>query len=78
MPARKTSAPWLAIAVLVVLIAYVPSYYATVVPQYWLHTRAGIATYPRLSDDAGGGVASGLFFPIHWLDRRIRPDLWER
>jgi hypothetical protein len=75
MPPRKPiSAPWIAAVVLLLLIGgYVGAYYATV-------TRyLEVANYPtitRFFPDGSHLAVRALFTPIHWLDRRIRPHVW--
>ncbi|MCC7425219.1 MAG: hypothetical protein IT428_33530 [Planctomycetaceae bacterium] len=82
MTERKTSAPWIAGAALLVLIGgYVGVYYATVTvkgsgdPFYTPH--AWFTDGSKTSYLAWKGRLDRFFFPIHWLDRRIRPHVWE-
>ena len=74
MTDRKTSAPWIAGAVLLVLIGgYVGAYDWTV--QQSVFGVAWCAIPPASFDKTPW--TDRLFAPIHWLDRRIRPHVWE-
>ena len=81
MTDRKTSAPWIAgAALLVLLVGYVGAYYwmvmplgfGSMVPYYTLPMTKAPYVYPHAPDSAVGK----FFTPIHWLDRRIRPRAW--
>ena len=57
------------------LAGYVGAYYAMVYPY------DGMALFPsRRNGTVSWGVRPAwerFFAPIHWLDRRLRPDVWE-
>lgn len=85
MPERKTSRPRLSAAIAVcVLLAmiggYAGAYYGTVRPN------GEVPEYPRLHGEPGERFTDwvrswnfwhSFFTPMHWLDRRIRPHVWE-
>ncbi|MCC7421742.1 MAG: hypothetical protein IT428_15785 [Planctomycetaceae bacterium] len=84
MTDRKTAAPWIAGAVLLVLIGgYVGAYcwmiaplgfgYGSVSPYYDFR----MTTEPYIYLHALDSLVGRLFSPIHWLDRRVRPYVWE-
>ncbi len=80
MTDRKISAPWIAGAVLLVLIGgYVGAYYGMVVPVL-LSSRPIIwPAYRHLWKPkvvVSSSFVPDMFTPIHWLDRRIRPHVW--
>lgn len=70
-----------AVSVVLVLVAYVVAYSAAVRP-YFPRGGAGFPLVIPVYDSPIGpkrrdqwlGIA---FAPAHWLDRRIRPELWE-
>jgi hypothetical protein len=76
---RKRSVdPWIAgIALTALLSLYVGAYFWLVLPLRFgsLHTGP-IAPAYRIPL-ASQGIAGALFAPIHALDRRIRPHVWE-
>jgi hypothetical protein len=81
MSDRKTSVPWIAGAVLLVLIGgYVGAYYwmikpfgfGNISPFYNLRTTKGPYHYLHAPDS----VVGKFFAPAHWLDRLIRPHVW--
>jgi hypothetical protein len=63
---------------LMLLVGYVGAYYWQVIP---VKTRWGIQARYRVEGDASWAYRSrrwvNLFAPIHWLDRRVRPHVWE-
>ena len=74
--------PSVMICVVAVLLvcAYVGAYYATVIPYrlssgkvFPMHRPpwAGEVLLPRTIDRF-----NVLFAPVHWVDRRLRPHLW--
>lgn len=73
-------APWIAAAVLLALVGgYVGTYFATVEPLW----DGAVVTYPRLHGLITTSAAERswllwkkFFSPIHWVDRRLRPDVW--
>ena len=67
-----------AVTLAVLLGLYVGAYYMTVEPLLLERTSLGttnpvvaVANYRRFP------ALGTLFSPIHWLDRRIRPHVWE-
>ena len=87
MTDRKTSAPWIAGAVLLVLMGgYVGAYYGTVGSAAVGHAfpREIWPTYPITPVTFSDGTISrspksawrSFFAPMHRLDRRIRPHVW--
>ncbi|MCC7421234.1 MAG: hypothetical protein IT428_13200 [Planctomycetaceae bacterium] len=76
MPTRKSIfAPWIAAVVLLVLIGgYVGAYCSTVQPRKGRpHFRVARAHLNRRIDR----ILTGVFAPVIWLDRQIRPHAWE-
>lgn len=80
------SVSWIGVIVLAALIGgYVGAYYATVRPSRdvdWLFTApTGIVVVqpgPEYADFLSSSLPTEEFFtPIHWLDRRIRPQVWK-
>ena len=58
---------------------YVGAYYATVRPRM-VHTMFGNLLIPCHVLRPGGMWdlwSYRIFSPIHWLDRRIRPHIWD-
>lgn len=79
---RNNSTPWIVVAVLAVLIGgYVGAYCATVNVGALDGGEFWPVYYTR--DEARTGIPTDgfdyltFFAPIHWLDRRIRPQVWE-
>jgi len=69
---RSRIALWLP----VLLLMYVSGYYASVRPHYGF--VSGIGPWPLQPEyDVGGAASEVLFYPIHQLDRVIRPRYWE-
>jgi hypothetical protein len=68
---------------LVLIAGYVGSYYAMMTPKtHKFHNMIGaskLVTVPRYgqSDADEGGIAARVFAPIHRLDRRVRPRIWQ-
>jgi hypothetical protein len=69
MPTRKpNSIPWIGVVVLAMLIGgYVAWYYRTVKP----------IEMPGWTDSNLTDLGEVVFAPIHWIDRRVRPHVWE-
>lgn len=84
MSERKTPAIWIAVAVLSLLLSgYVGMYRWLVQPEFVLieyatgaHQALVIPQYGNLEED-GEGLATIVFAPVHWFDRRFRPHVWE-
>jgi hypothetical protein len=78
---KPTSVVLPAVVVLMVLGIYVGAYYAAVrpyVPRPGIRTSVVFPVYdfpigPKRPDQWLGMA----FAPFHWLDRRIRPHVWE-
>jgi hypothetical protein len=72
----KHAAPIIA-AMLLLLLMYVGSYFAMVVPRgYGIYRCQPDIAYYRFGwqvDDA----ASKIFWPLEQIDRKIRPEAWE-
>ena len=81
MTDRKTSAPWIAGAVLLVLLGgYVGAYYGLMKPDsvsVVLDARFHISMRPVTVPVYSASWLHSFFAPIHRLDRRIRPHMWE-
>jgi hypothetical protein len=80
---KLSSVPWIGVAVLAVLIGgYVEAYYGTLIVYHGLGDEAA-AAYSLVENEINPDVSTedsgiGRFFaPMHWLDRRIRPHVWE-
>jgi hypothetical protein len=81
MPEKRAGrelAKWVAVTLTVLLGLYVGAYYWLVSPFHspngcWTH--AGYRVSCDTLDDAAWW--QGLFRPLHQLDRRIRPHVWE-
>ena len=86
MPTRWTSAlTWLASLALMVGL-YAGAYYATVVPAHFVrwHQTIAVDPYYVLPGEAWDyalvdptGLRARVFAPMHLLDRRLRPYIWE-
>jgi hypothetical protein len=81
MPTGKpNSVAW--IVVVVLLSWYVGAYYM-MVERYWSNRPpdySTVALYNLFGTVRGASVnrfAVPIFTPIHWLDRRIRPQIWD-
>lgn len=79
---KPLSFPWIGVAVLAVLIGgYVAAYYATVerallTENYSDRIKEICPIYPSLNRRLVN-PRTRFFTPIHWLDRRLRPHVWE-
>jgi hypothetical protein len=75
--AGRELARWVAVTLAVLLTAYVGAYYA-LVDVFPVPTANG---FPPIYRGAGyGSLQKNLrrfFAPIHWLDRRLWPHVWE-
>jgi hypothetical protein len=82
MPARKPNwTPGIGFAVLTVLIGgYVGAYYAMVhatgYGEIWAYYSIG-GWWPEETFGITLTRCQQFFSPIHWLDRHIRPHIWE-
>ena len=78
----STAAPILAVLA-VVLVLYVVGYVATLdgVEDSHLSVRTGGSVTLYITHEPryrfGQRWCEGLFWPIHQLDRRLRPELWD-
>ena len=62
--------PIAVVTVVLLLCGYVGSYYALVqVGPVWPNSFA----YYRI----GGKTAKSFYYPIHWIDRKVRPATWD-
>lgn len=83
MPTRKpSSVPWIGVVVLAVLLCgYVGAYYAMVRPinsKDLLGTEvAYYSSWHPSHRSAYQKATKRLFAPLHWLDCRIRIQVWE-
>jgi hypothetical protein len=80
MPSDRKPSVIVPVAVVVLLAVYVAAYYAAATP-FRLVGRI-VPVYSPPWDRADGlpkapGGTHTFFAPIHWLDRRIRPGVWE-
>jgi hypothetical protein len=74
-----------AVLLFVLIGGYVGAYYALVEPipaTKWFRLRVGTVGRPfgpRMLPWYGsaGFAVNGPFTPIHWIDRRLRPHVWE-
>ena len=73
----------IAVTLAVLLGLYVGAYYWMVFPHPFPPTGVRCLYYEGTDKARGGPVYATnpnwdrFFFPIHWLDRRIRPHVWE-
>lgn len=74
MSERNKSA-WLIVAVPLVLIgSYIGAYYTMIVPAW--SGNSWWPSYPAAKRIVGATVPGWGFLPIHTVDRRIRPHVW--
>jgi hypothetical protein len=76
-----------AVTLAVLLGLYVGAYYAMVEPQINLPGYRGYTVIERTIEPNywgklpvgfdPNGALKAFFTPVHWLDRRIRPHVWE-
>ena len=79
MDKKRTSyAPAAVSAFMALLIVYVGSYFALIVPGgYHLeHSGPGYYYFTWECYRFGGAWSDRIFYPIHRIDRRLRPDTW--
>jgi hypothetical protein len=53
----------------------VGAYYWSVYPVGWSGDPVPFYRCPAEADDAYDAIRA-FFAPMHWVDRRIRPDVW--
>lgn len=76
---KRSVAPWIAGVVLVLLGLYVGGYYAMVRPTFIPEPTGYLPVYRNLSAPRQTRTPSLLAFfaPVHRIDRRLRPNVWE-
>jgi hypothetical protein len=69
------------VAVILLLASYVGAYYVMVHPETY---DPGLPRYPFYATRLEGRrltrymeTSRPFFAPVHWLDRRLRPHVWE-
>jgi len=79
LPTFRLRTLLIVIALVCFICAYINSYLRSIYPAIHItHTTGGLVTGHRETDYRSGGKITRAFFsPIHWLDRRIRPDYWD-
>ena len=81
MERQLSSAPLIVAIVLLLLMAYVGSYFALVVPHgvglVQVAPREYTVRGPLEPYRMGGRFSEVIFWPIERLDRRIRQSAWE-
>lgn len=81
---RERWAKWTAVGLVVVLIptcGYVTAYFCMVTPQK-PGAAGGSGPWPKWPDytgpigDRDQDFWENVFAPVHWIDTRLRPDVW--
>ncbi|WP_425618040.1 hypothetical protein NA78x_001733 [Anatilimnocola sp. NA78] len=69
-----------AVVLLLLLVLYVGSYLALVVPGGFYRTHSGRGYHYRTFDYCrlGGEWSNRVYFPLHLIDRKVRPGAWDQ
>jgi hypothetical protein len=83
-PRQPSAGFWLTVALVAVLVptcAYVTAYFCMVTPRK-PGGAGGIGPWPKWADYTGPNgdrdqdFWENVFAPVHWVDTRLRPDVW--
>lgn len=76
--------PWttplvILVATMLLIGAYVGAYFGTVMPLWLEDPVTPFYTFPGQSFVSlrFHRIAERFFAPVHWIDRRLRPEIWE-
>ena len=77
-PRHPTAGFWITVALVALLVGYSAAYVLLMQPIWTIpHFGADWERYPIYRLHAPGDEAiRSLFGPIHWIDRKLRPEYW--